>query len=253
MQRRSVRRHTGTYGGTNGGMTKLGIIGGTGPESTLLYYRAICEGVQARLGDETLPQLTVESLSVFEVFRYCSAGDFDDLTAYLSAGFEALAAAGAEVASLTAITPHIVFDRLVEASPVPLVSAVDAVRDEAVTRAADKVLLLGTGFTMSPETNDFFTRPFADVNIEVVLPDAPEIAEIQHRIATELELGIVTDETRNRFIGIIDRVRRSEGIDQVVLGCTELPMVLDDAVSPVPCLDTVAIHTRALVDAAVGA
>ena len=239
-------------GGTNGGMTKLGIIGGTGPESTLLYYRAICEGVQARLGDDVLPQLTVESLSVFEVFRYCSAGDFDGLTAYLSEGFESLAAAGAQVASLTAITPHIVFDRLVEASPVPLVSAVDAVRDEAVARGTGKVLLLGTGFTMSPETNGFFTRPFTDAGVEVVLPDAAEIEEVQHRIATELELGVVTDETRDRFVGIIDRVHRAEGVDQVVLGCTELPMVLNDSVSPVPCLDTVAIHTRALVDAAVG-
>lgn len=64
---------------------------------------------------------------------------------------------------------------------------------------------------------------------------------------------MVTDETRDRFVRIIDRVRRSGDIDQVVLGCTELPMVLDDSVSPVPCLDTVAVHTRALVDAAVGA
>ncbi|WP_315151090.1 aspartate/glutamate racemase family protein, partial [Corynebacterium variabile] len=165
-------------------MTKLGIIGGTGPESTLLYYRAICEGVQARLGDDVLPQLTVESLSVFEVFRHCAAQDFDGLTAYLSAGIDSLAAAGAQVASLTAITPHIVFDRLVEASPVPLVSAVDAVRDEAVARGAGRVLLLGTGFTMSPATNGFFTRPFAEAGVEVVLPDAGEIEEVQHRIAT---------------------------------------------------------------------
>lgn len=231
---------------------KLGLIGGTGPESTLLYYRALTSGVQQRCGEDVLPELTVESLSVFEVFRYLGAGDTDGLTDYFSAAVNNLAAAGADVVSLSAITPHIIFDRLVELSPVPLVSAVDAVRDEAAARSARRVLLLGTGFTMDPETNGFFLEPFTDVGIEVVLPDAGERGEIQHRIATELELGIATDETRERFVQIITGIHGATPLDQVVLGCTELPMVLDDEVSPVPCLDTVGIHTRTLVDAIVG-
>ena len=230
-------------------MRKLGLIGGTGPESTQLYYRALTTGVQQRCGEEVLPELTIESLSVFEVFRHLGANDTDGLTDYFAAAVDNLVAAGARVVSLSAITPHLILDRLVERSPVPLVSAVEAVRDEAAARNATRVLLLGTGFTMSPETNDFFLRPFTEAGIEVVIPTAPDREEIQHRIATELELGLATDETRDRFVDIITGIHREQPLDQVVLGCTELPMVLDDEVSPVPCLDTVGIHTRALVEA----
>ncbi|HIW91962.1 MAG TPA: amino acid racemase [Candidatus Corynebacterium avicola] len=231
---------------------KLGLIGGTGPESTLLYYRALTTGVQERCGEDVLPRLTVESLSHFEVFRFLGAGDTDGLADYFSAAVDNLAAAGAQVVSLSAITPHIIFDRLAERSPVPLVSAVETVRDEAVARSARRVLLLGTGFTMAPETNGFFLRPFAEADIEVVVPGEEDREEIHRRIATELEFGTVTEETRERFVQIITGIHEVTPVDQVVLGCTELPMVLDDEVSPVPCLDTVGIHTRALVDAMVG-
>lgn len=230
-------------------MRRLGIIGGTGPESTISYYRAIIRGVQEALGEDRLPPLTIESLSVFDVFDYCSRQDYDGLTDYLVAAVERLARAGVDVASLTALTPHIVFDRLQAASPIPLISAVEATRDAAVEQKVARLALLGTEYTM---TQDFFACSLRDAGIEVALPNSTEIDYIQDRIARELEAGIVTESTRDGFTAIIRRLRDEEGSERVILGCTELPLLLNDDNSPLPCLDTVEIHTRALVAAITG-
>ena len=229
-------------------MKKLGLVGGTGPESTVLYYKAVIDGVQRSEGAKTLPEVTIESLSVFEVLGYCSRGNLDGLAAYLTAAVGNLAAAGAEVASLTALTPHIVFDRLRDVSPIPLVSAVEATRDAAVADGASTLALLGTEPTM---TEDFFSGPLREAGLQVLVPNADEIAWIQDKIVTELEYGVVNDQTRDGLVRIVQRLADA-GAQRVILGCTELPLILDDAVSPIPCLDPVPIHTRALVAAITG-
>ncbi|MFT0848422.1 amino acid racemase [Actinomycetaceae bacterium L2_0104] len=227
-------------------MRKLGMVGGTGPESTISYYRAVIAGVQATEGSHSLPPLVIESLSVFEVLGYCSREDYDGLAGYLLSAIERLATVGAEVVTLTGLTPHIVFDQLSSKSPVPLISAVETTRDAALERGVGRLALLGTEYTM---TQDFFARPLRDAGLEVVTPSQTEIAYIQDKIVSELEHGIVTDETHDGFVAIIERLRDEHGCQQVVLGCTELPLLLNDASSPLPCLDTVEIHTRALVAA----
>lgn len=227
-------------------MKKLGLIGGTGPESTIAYYRAIIEGVHQAQGDQTLPPLIIESLSVFTVLELCAREDYDALTDYLARAVGNLAAGGAQVASLTALTPHIVFDRLQERSPIPLVSAIEATRDAARERGVARLALLGTTPTM---TQGFFARPLAEAGFEVSIPAPDEVALIQDRIVRELEYGVVTDATREEFTAIIGRLRDEEGAQQVILGCTELPLLLNDTTSPLPCLDAAQIHTSALVAA----
>lgn len=229
-------------------MKKLGLVGGTGPESTIFYYRTLTQGVQDVLGVGALPPLVIESLSVFEVLDLCARNDMDALTAYLGDAVEWLAAAGAQVATLTALTPHIVFDRLRDASPIPLISAVEAARSEALSRNVTTVALLGTEPTM---TGDFVAQPFRDAGIDVAVPSDDEIAFIHGRIVNELEHGIVTGPTRQGLVTVIERLRTERGVEQVVLGCTELPLILDDASSPVPCLDPVEVHSRALIAAIV--
>ena len=116
-------------------MKKLGLIGGVGPESTIPYYRSIVNGVKDRVGRPYLPPLTIESLSCFEVIRMSSESDTEGLTAYLLAGIRNLAAAGA---ALACNTGHLVFDELQKASPIPLVSIVEATCAEAVRRGYKK-------------------------------------------------------------------------------------------------------------------
>lgn len=221
---------------------RLGLVGGTGPESTVVYYRQLIAGVQERLGQEALPPVMIDSLSPFEVFRYCRVEDMAGLTEYLLDSVQRLTAAGAEVVSLSASTTHIVYDRLAHASPVPTVSAIDATRDAVRDRGMDHVVLLGTAFTMR---NDFLAQPLRDAGVTVSLPEDAEIEWMQDRIESELEHGIVNDDTRAEFVAVLRRLA-AEGAQGVILGCTELPLLLDDRTSPLPCLDTAQAHVRAI-------
>ncbi len=226
-------------------MKKLGLIGGMGPESTIPYYHDIVYGVQKKTGKDFFPPLTIESVNVFEVLQLCSEEDYDALTDFLLTAISHLVKSGADFAALTANTPHIVFDRLQSASPIPLISIVEAARDEAVRRGTHKLGLLGTIFTM---TGDFFKKPFYDSGIEIIVPNTEEMDFINYKISSELEHGIVKKETLNIFQNVIAHMKKDNGIEGVILGCTELPLLLNDSVSPVPCLDTMQIHIQALID-----
>ena len=226
-------------------MKKLGLIGGLGPESTMMYYRNIAYGVKERLGREAFPNLTVESLDVFHVLELCENKDYAALAAYLSGAVERLAAAGADFVAISANTPHIVFDDVAARAPVPMVSIVDAARDEALARGYARVGLLGTAFTME---GAFFRKPFEGAGISVAVPTETERAFVAERISGELEQGVVTQETREAFLRIIGRMAREDGIEAVALGCTELPLLFSQTPPPIACLDTVEIHVRALVD-----
>lgn len=217
-----------------------------GPESTIPYYHDIVYGAKSAAGRDFFPELTIESVNLFEVVAMLSEGRYDDATRYLAHAVRNLARAGAEVAALTANTAHIVFERVQALSPIPLISIISATVDEAVRRGYSRVGLLGTIFTME---NDFFRLPFEEAGIEVVTPRHDEAAEVSSHIYGELEHGIVKESTRHFFVDVIESMRRRYGIEAVILGCTELPMLLDDTVSPLPCLDTRAIHIRALVRA----
>ena len=226
-------------------MKKLGLIGGLGPESTMMYYRDIVYGVKKRLGREAFPNLTVESLDVFRVLEMCGARDYEALAAYLGGAVERLAAAGADFAAISANTPHIVFNDVAARAPVPMVSIIDTARDEALRRGYARVGLLGTAFTME---GAFFREPFERADISVAVPTEAERAFVARRISGELEQGVVRQETTEAFMRIIERMAREDGIEAVVLGCTELPLLFSQTPSPIACLDTVQLHVQALVD-----
>lgn len=226
-------------------MNKLGLIGGIGPESTIEYYRGIEYGVQKKTGRAFFPNLCIESLSVFDVLAFCERKDLDGLTDYLLKGINNLAAAGAQYAALTGITPHVVFDRLAEASPIPLISMVDAARDYAVAQGYRKIGLLGTLPTMQ---GDFFQKSFAARGIEVVTPNEKEKAYIGEKIKTELELGRTLLETRQGFQSIVERLIAEEQVQAIMLGCTELPLIFNSIRLPVPYIDVMSVHIHTLID-----
>ena len=227
-------------------MKKLGLIGGMGPESTIPYYRNIVYGVQKALNTPLFPELSIESVNVFKVLKLCDEKKFDELTDYLLSAINTLAKSGADFAALSANTPHIVFDRLKEQSPIPLISIVEATCEEAKHRDLLKIGLLGTFFTM---TGEFFREPFVKQGIQVIIPSESEMELIHKKISTELELGIVKEETLLFFQKVIDRMKEEYNIEAIVLGCTELPLLLNDEVSSVPCLDTMQIHIKSIINA----
>lgn len=226
-------------------MKKLGLVGGMGPESTIPYYHDIMYGVQKKVGGECFPNLTIESVNVFEVLRLCREEKFDELTNYLMGAILNLVASGADFAALSANTPHIVFEKLQRKSPIPLISIVDTACKEAQKQNFTRIGLLGTIFTMKGE---FFKKPFIANGIEIITPKEQEMTVINEKISSELELGIVRKETLQKFLKIIDRMKCEDGIQAIILGCTELPLILNNSVTSVSCLDTMEIHVQALVD-----
>lgn len=230
-------------------MKKLGLIGGTGPESTLIYYRRLHESVQKAAGETVIPPMTIENLSAFTVFEYLGDGGVDKLHDYLLAGLRNLAAAGADFAALSANTTHIVIDRLQESSPLPLISSIDSTRRAVAEAGVGSVALLGTEFTV---VNDFLAAPLREDGVHVAVPDAEEVAYIQDKIATELELGVVREETREGFLGIINRLITDDGAELIILACTELPLLFPEGTLPVPGLDTIDPHVEDLTRAILG-
>ncbi len=226
-------------------MRKLGLVGGMGPESTIPYYHDIVYGVQEKVGKNYFPNLTIESVNVFDVLHLCGEQKYDELTDYLLQAINNLSKSGADFAALSANTPHIVFDKLQELSPIPLISIIESTCKEAEKRNLKKIGLLGTVFTM---TGDFFKQPFSCRNIEIVVPSDAEMEYVNQKISSELEHGIINKVTLESFTKIISRMKTEENIEAVILGCTELPLLLNDKNSPVPCLDTMQIHIRDIIN-----
>lgn len=223
-------------------MKRLGIVGGVGPESTVVYYRSILSIASAR-GMTDAPPVLINSVDVFRVLRMLEAGTLDSLVDYLSAEVEVLSRAGASLGLVAANTPHVVFDRLRERSPMPLVSIVEAARDAAKARGLARVALLGTRFTMSGR---FYPEVFAGSGVAIVPPAPGEQAYVHGKYVGELLRSTFLPETRDGLLRIIAAMREREGIDGVLLAGTELPLILTGAdADGVPLLDTAVIHVEA--------
>jgi len=225
-------------------MKTLAIIGGIGPESTIQYYRAVLNAYRNRLGAVDAPSIFINSIDVNRLLAL-AATDLNGLTRYLLVELERMADAGASLGLLAANTPHVVFDDLARVSPIPLVSIVEATCEEAVRRGLRRLGLLGTRFTMSRR---FYPHVLSQRGIEVVAPSQDDQAFVHEKYTNELLQNVFTVDTRNAVLDIIDRLRERDGMDGVILGGTELPLLLNaDEHRGVPLLDTSRIHIDAAV------
>lgn len=224
-------------------VASVGIVGGLGPESTIDYYRRILEA-WAREEPSRAPSIVIDSLDVGRALRLVDT-DLPALTEYLLASLHRLAGAGVDFAAMTANTAHIVFDELARRSPVPLVSIVEVCAEDARRRGLRRLALLGTRFTMEAP---FYPAVCARSGIAVVLPTAAERARLHERYVGELLRGQFRDETRREVVSLVERLRAQDAIDGVILGGTELPLLLPEPViAGVPALDTTALHVAAIV------
>ncbi len=225
-------------------MKVIGMIGGLGPESTVDYYQRLVRAFRAP-GSLAAPEIIIYSVSLEEVLDLVARRQWNQLTYLLAAKIKALHKAGADFAIISANTPHVVFDELQGKSPIPLLSIVTATLERAKELGVGKVGLLGTRFTME---ENFFAAPFSAEGISVIVPPPADQEYIHRKLMTEIELGIVTGETRTGLLEVIERMVQQEKIDAVVLGCTELPLVLDREKFGIPFLNTTAIHVERVVD-----
>ena len=229
-------------------MKKIGLVGGTGPESTLMYYKELNTRIDQLTGGKAMPDLAIESVDFRKAWAYVSNGEKDNLADYLSEKVSCLKSTGCEVISLTAGTMHLVINEIEKKTGVSLVSIPKAVADEASSKGYTKVGLLGTIFTME---QDYMKKDLIDAGIEVCIPEKEDRELVAKRIFEELELGIVKEETLKEFQDLISKMKDEQGIQAVILGCTELPLLLNEKNSPLPILDSVEIHIRKLIELAV--
>ena len=225
-------------------MVRVGIVGGLGPESTIDYYRRILAAWE-REDPSTTPAIVIDSLDVQRALRLV-AHDRPALIEYLAASVLRLAGAGVDFVAMTANTPHIVFDEIVARSPVPLVSIVEVCAEEARRLGLRRLALLGTRFTME---GGFFATVFARHGITAISPQEADRAWLHERYVGELLKGDFRDDTRQGVISLVSRLRDEESIDGVILGGTELPLlVTTPVIAGVPALDTTALHVAAIVE-----
>jgi aspartate racemase len=228
-------------------MKRMGLLGGMSWESTALYYRAINEGVAERLGGFHSADLLLASVDFADIERMQAAGDWEAATALLGDRARALAAAGAELLVLCTNTMHLVADGIEGAAGIPLLHIADPTGAALVAGGHARVGLLGTRFTME---QDFYrARLEREFGLDVLVPEPADRDTVHRIIYDELVHGIVTDASRDEYRAVIDRLVTA-GADSVILGCTEITLLVGPADSPVPVFDTTALHARAAVDAA---
>jgi aspartate racemase len=225
-------------------MKKIGIVGGIGPESTLDYYRGIIDAFRERIGGMNYPDIIIYSADLTELLQILEAKTPDKLVEWLLARVGALQRAGAEFAVIASNTPHMVFDEVLKRSPLPMLSIVDATCGKAETLGVKRPGLLGTRFTMQA---DFFQKPFHEWGMTVVVPSADEQQFIHEKLFSEIELGIIKEETREGLLSIVKKMIERDAIDSLILGCTELPLILPEQAYDIPFLNSTAIHIESIV------
>lgn len=227
-------------------MKTLGLLGGMSWESTVPYYRLINQTVAQERGGLHSARLLLYSVDFGELAELQHAGDWGGAGRLLADAACALKAGGAELLVICTNTMHVVADRVVEASGLPLLHVVDATAAAIHAVGLQRVALLGTRFTMEMP---FYRERLTEAGIDVLVPDAAQRAEIHRVIYDELCRGEIRADSRARFAQIIGQLV-SEGAQGVILGCTEIGLLLGPDDAAVPLFDTTALHARAAALAA---
>ena len=226
-------------------MKKIGLIGGISWVSTTDYYKLINLGINEKLGGPTFSEWLVYSFNYADIKKNTDNYDWDSTYEMLLKGCEFLQSGGAEAIVLCANTMHLIADRLQESVDVPVIHIAVETAAEIQKQNLKKVGLLGTRFTMEL---DFFKEKLADKGIETVIPESENDKDfIHYTIFEELGRGIVTDETRKRYLEIANGLIKN-GAEGIILGCTEIPLVIKAKDLAVPIFDTTLIHAKAAVD-----
>jgi aspartate racemase len=224
----------------------LGIVGGIGPESTIEYYRAIIKAYQDRHGQTSQPSIVINSVDAHEMLGLFGAGKIPEAIDFMVGALQRLADAHARLGLIAANTPHVVFDQVQARSRIPLVSIVTATVDCVRAAGWRRPALFGTKYTMG---GGFYQKAFGSAGIEIVLPSEADQIYIHDKYMTELVRTQFLDATRDGLTAIVARMKAQNAIDVVILGGTELPLVLRGReAAGVPLVDTTQVHARAAVD-----
>jgi aspartate racemase len=229
-------------------MKTIGLIGGTSWASTVDYYRAINQLTNKRLGGLHSAKLFLYSLDLDEFITNLDANDWDKIANDLTFFARKLEAAGANCIVMCANTPHVVANIVQSKINIPIIHIADATAQGVTEKKIKTVSLLGTKFTME---NGFFQERLINLGIETLIPNEGDREFIHKTIFAELEKGIFTGQTKERYLSIIDEMTQ-RGAKGVIFGCTEISMIIKPEDCKIETFDTAIIHAKAAVDFALG-
>lgn len=226
-------------------MKKIGLVGGTSWSSTIDYYRIINEGVNERLGGLNFAECIIYSVN-FENFRQLNAAhNWDGAYALLAGAALHLKKAGADLLLLGANTAHIVADRIAETVKLPLIDIREATARAIHARGLKKLGLLGTKYTMEL---DFYKDRLRASGLEILVPSQQADRDfIEKTLLYELGKGIITEETKQAYLQLCNQLIM-QGAEGIILGCTEIPLIIKQEDLPVPVFNTTLIHSMAAVE-----
>jgi aspartate racemase len=227
-------------------MKTIGLIGGMSWQSTIDYYRIINNAVVRRTKGKHAAKIVIDSVDFGEVEVLISNQDFAGLTALLVKSAQRLETAGAELLMIGANTMHFAAEPVQESVSIPLVHIVDATIAAIRAKGLTKVGLLGTKFTME---QDFFRQRLISNGIDVNVPGTEDREIIQQTIFKELFSAVINPESKKRFLSIMDGLAQ-EGAQGIILGCTEIPLLIKQEDTALPVFDTTEIHAMAAVEMA---
>jgi aspartate racemase len=224
-------------------MKTLGLIGGTSWVSTMDYYKAINEGINEILGGLNFAKCIIYSFNYADIKRNNDSGDWGNTQRMVNEAGLHLQNSGAEAIILCAVTMHISADQLQKELNIPIVHIAEITAREIKKAGLVKIGLLGTEFTME---YDFFKSRLVDQGIEVIIPKPDDRQFIHSTIFDEMGKGIFSPQTKKRYLSIISDLTR-QGAEGIILGCTELPLLIEQSDINVPVFDVIALHARAAV------
>jgi len=227
-------------------MKILGMIGGTGPESTVEYYRRLIAAYHARVSESGAPPVIINSVDNKDLVKWFTAHDLAPVINFLAAEIERLARAGVDFALIAAVTPHLVFDELQQGARIPLLSIVEATADAATKSRLRRLALFGTRFTMQAT---LFPEAFERRGMTIVVPNEKEQEFLHEKYMGELFVGTILDETRAALVDIVETMKQRDNVDGLILGGTELSLILrEPTAAGLPVLDTTQIHVETALE-----
>ena len=230
-------------------MKTIGMIGGMSWESSIEYYRIINELVKARLGDLHSADCLMYSVDFAEIEVLQQAGDWDQLTQDMISAAQRLERGGAACVVICTNTMHKMAEEVQSAIPIPLLHIADAAGAAIQAKGLTTVGLLGTRFTME---GDFYRGRLAEkFGLRVLIPEEADRATVHRVIYNELVKGEIREESRQAFLSVIERLQ-GQGAQGIVLGCTEIPLLVRQSDVAIPIFNTTQLHAEAAVDWALG-
>ncbi len=224
---------------------KIGIVGGIGPVSTIDYYRDIIEKYRERSGKDEYPDIVIDNVNMPNLVKAFSENNHYKVIKIVAKAINNLDAAGADVIAIASNTPHILYYEIAKKTKLPIISIVDATGDYIFEKDYSKVLILGTEFTMK---SGLYDMALGLRGIESVTPDHEDIEALHQIIFPNLENGIVIPEDKEKMINIVNKYIVNNQVDSVILGCTEIPLMLQQEDISIPLINTAQLHIDAIVN-----